>query len=144
MSRVECHMSRVTRTLLIRTAQRWRPAVAVDLSPMPLTRRTFLSVTGQAIAVALVGCSRTDPAWEKNIANLDSRITELMKKLRVPGVSIAIVRDASLAWTKSFGVRDKSTAAPVDEGTIFSAQSMSKPVFAYRVMKLCEQGMLNL
>jgi CubicO group peptidase (beta-lactamase class C family) len=41
-------------------------------------------------------------------------------------------------------VRDTSTGAPVDEGTIFSAQSMSKPVFAYRVMKLCEQGVLDL
>ena len=41
-------------------------------------------------------------------------------------------------------MRDRSTGVPVDDDTIFSAQSMSKPVFAYRVMKLCEQGMLDL
>ena len=111
---------------------------------MSLTRRTFLIVSGQVISVGLVGCARTQPAWEKSITSLDGRITELMKKLRVPGVSIAIVRDAQIAWTRSFGVRDASTGAPVDEGTIFSAQSMSKPVFAYRVMKLCEQGVLDL
>src|SRR5688572_242141 len=111
---------------------------------MSLTRRIFLSVTGQAISAVLLGCSRADSAFEKSVANLASRITELMQKLRVPGVSIAIVRDAQVAWAKSFGVRDESTAVPVDAGTIFSAQSMSKPVFAYRVMKLCEQGVLNL
>ena len=33
---------------------------------------------------------------------------------------------------------------PVDYDTVFEAQSMSKPVFAYRVMKLCEQGVLDL
>src|SRR5688572_20662951 len=111
---------------------------------MSLTRRIFLSVTGQAISAVLLGCSRADSAFEKSVANLASRITELMQKLRVPGVSIAIVRDAQVAWAKSFGVRDESTAVPVDAGTIFSAQSMSKPVFAYRVMKLCEQGVLDL
>ena len=111
---------------------------------MSLTRRAFLIVGGQVISVGLVGCARTQPAWEKSITSLDGRITELMKKLRVPGVSIAIVRDAEIAWTRSFGVRDTSTGAPVEESTIFSAQSMSKPVFAYRVMKLCEQGVLDL
>src|SRR5262249_52601626 len=33
---------------------------------------------------------------------------------------------------------------PVDDDTIFEAASMSKPVFAYAVMKLCEKGVLNL
>jgi hypothetical protein len=61
---------------------------------MSLTRRAFLIVGGQVISVGLVGCARTQPAWEKSITSLDGRITELMKKLRVPGVSIAIVRDA--------------------------------------------------
>lgn len=122
----------------------WHCTTTVDLASMSLTRRTFFSVTGRLISVALVGCARTQPAWETSIASLEGRITELMKKLRVPGVSIAIVRDAQIAWTNSFGVRDTSTGAAVDDGTIFSAQSMSKPVFAYRVMKLCEQGVLDL
>ena len=82
--------------------------------------------------------------WEKSITDLEKRISDLMVELRVPGVSVAIVRDARVAWTKSFGVRDRSTGVPVDDDTIFSAQSMSKPVFAYRVMKLCEQGVLDL
>jgi CubicO group peptidase (beta-lactamase class C family) len=47
-------------------------------------------------------------------------------------------------WTGHFGVRDRATGVPVDDATVFSAQSMSKPVFAYRVMKLCEQGVLDL
>jgi CubicO group peptidase (beta-lactamase class C family) len=119
---------------------------------MSLTRRAFLRVSGTGIASGLVGCSRPldsprnagGVAWEKSIANLERYILDLMKELRVPGVSVAIVRDGRIAWTKAFGVRDQSTGVPVDDDTIFSAQSMSKPVFAYRVMKLHEQGVLDL
>ena len=67
-----------------------------------------------------------------------------MAELRVPGVSVAIIKDAKIAWRKGFGVRNQHTAVPVDYDTVFEAQSMSKPVFAYRVMKLREQGVLDL
>jgi CubicO group peptidase (beta-lactamase class C family) len=67
-----------------------------------------------------------------------------MKTLQVPGASVAIIQDARVAWKKSFGVRDQSIGVPVDDNTVFSAQSMSKPVFAYRVMKLWERGVLDI
>ena len=67
-----------------------------------------------------------------------------MRARQVPGVSIALIRDARVAWTGHFGVRDRTGGVPVDDATVFSAQSMSKPVFAYRVMKLAEQGVLDL
>ena len=105
-------------------------------------RRTFLSLGGAGIAVSLMGCSSA--IWRRRVAKLDAQIRELMQRLRVPGVAVALIREARLAETKCFGVRDRASGAPVDEATIFSAQSMSKPVFAYRVMKLCEQGVLDL
>ena len=67
-----------------------------------------------------------------------------MAARQVPGVSLALIRDARIAWTGHFGVRDRASGAPVDDATVFSAQSMSKPVVAYRVMKLCELGVLDL
>jgi len=67
-----------------------------------------------------------------------------MVELHVPGVSLALIKDARIAWHKGFGVKDQLTGAPVEDETVFEAQSMSKPVFAYRVMKLCEQGVLDL
>jgi len=116
------------------------------------TRRAFLSVGGSGISFALAGCSRAldsrrawgSATWEKRTAKLNEQINDLMNRLRVPGVSVALIQDARIAWTKGFGVRDQSTGVPVDDATIFSAQSMSKPIFAYRVMKLCEQRVLEL
>ena len=67
-----------------------------------------------------------------------------MTEFKVPGLSLALIRDASVAWRRGFGVRSRSSSDPVDDDTVFEGQSMSKPVFAYRVMKLCELAVLDL
>jgi CubicO group peptidase (beta-lactamase class C family) len=123
---------------------------------MSFTRREILSLGGPGLAagslIACLGCSRQAETtrragastWEASVAELERRIRQSMNDLRVPGVCVAIIRDARIAWKSSFGLRDRTTGVPVGEDTVFSAQSMSKPVFAYRVMKLWEQGVLDI
>jgi len=67
-----------------------------------------------------------------------------MQESTVPGLSIGIIKDAKLAWRRGFGVKDSVSKEPVDTDTMFEAASMSKPVFAYVVMKLCETGVIQL
>jgi CubicO group peptidase (beta-lactamase class C family) len=67
-----------------------------------------------------------------------------MEDTKTPGLSIAIIRDARVEWARGFGLKDRASRAPVDDGTIFEAASMSKPVFAYAVMNLCERGIMDL
>jgi len=62
----------------------------------------------------------------------------------VPGVSIAVINHGQLEWAQGLGVRDLDTQAPVTETTLFQAGSISKPVFAVAVMRLVEQGRLEL
>src|SRR5215472_13521939 len=75
---------------------------------------------------------------------LDELVPRLMREGDVPGVSVAVVRDGSVVWHRAFGVKDAGTGAPVDDNTIFEAASLSKPVFAYAVMKLADAGRLDL
>jgi CubicO group peptidase (beta-lactamase class C family) len=82
--------------------------------------------------------------WKTLIANLEKQIPGLMKEALVPGLSIAIIKDAKLLWRRGFGVKDSASKEPVDNDTVFEAGSTSKPVFAYVVMKLCEKGVMNL
>jgi CubicO group peptidase (beta-lactamase class C family) len=67
-----------------------------------------------------------------------------MEEAKVPGLSIAIIKDAKLFWRRGFGVKDRASKEPVDNDTVFEAASTSKPVFAYAVMKLCEKGVMDL
>lgn len=62
----------------------------------------------------------------------------------IPGLSLAYVKNGKIAETYHLGVRSFDTGAPVDEGTVFAAASLSKPIFAYGVMKLVEAGQLDL
>ena len=75
---------------------------------------------------------------------LETSIPGWLQQERVPGLSIVIVHDAAIAWQRGFGVRDAASNSPVTADVMFEAASMSKPVFAYLVMKLAEAGVLDL
>jgi len=75
---------------------------------------------------------------------LDKRVPELLAETKVPGLSIAVVKESSLALRRSYGVANVETKAPISDDTIFEAGSVSKTVFAYAVLKLCEKGVLAL
>jgi len=77
-------------------------------------------------------------------ADLQAFIPQLMNEARVPGLQIALIRDGKIAWHQGFGVRNAETGGPVTDETIFEAASLTKPFFAYYVMKLAEQGVLSL
>jgi CubicO group peptidase (beta-lactamase class C family) len=115
-------------------------------------RRDFLgfSVRGIVFAPALLrvqaaGGKRDGVAdWDKAIGAFEKQLPLLMQAHNVPGASLAMFRDTKVAWRRGFGVKDASSGAAVDVDTIFEAASMSKPVFAYAVRKLCEKGVMNL
>ena len=87
---------------------------------------------------------RTTGAAPDELRQLERLIPELMDQGIVPGVSVAILRDARVVWHREFGVRDARSRVPVDANTVFEAASVSKTVFAYAVMQLCDRGTLSL
>ena len=71
-------------------------------------------------------------------------LADRMNFYHTPGVSLAIIDNFEVAWAGGFGVRRAGTGRPVDRRTLFQAGSISKPVFALAVMRLVEQGRLDL
>jgi CubicO group peptidase (beta-lactamase class C family) len=122
-----------------------------------MRRRDFLlQSTETALGLSLlpiIGCSTQQqdrpPPTETPLlgalrADLESKVPMWMTEYNVPGVSIAVIQNAEIAWRRAFGVKDVASNVPVDADTMFEAASMSKPVFAYVVMKLCETGVMDL
>jgi len=87
---------------------------------------------------------KTNVAEETLISQLETEIPAIMEKAMIPGLSIAVVRDGKMMWTKGFGIRSAETKETVTDETLYEAASLSKPVFAYAVMKLVERGRLDL
>jgi CubicO group peptidase (beta-lactamase class C family) len=81
---------------------------------------------------------------EETVLQLEKDIPEQMKKAKVPGLAIALVRNGKTAWAHGFGIKESKTSQPVTEDTVFEAASLSKPVFTYGVLKLVDQGKLGL
>jgi CubicO group peptidase (beta-lactamase class C family) len=102
-------------------------------------RRTVVCAAVFAAAARMRGAGSPATPGE-----LERRIPELMRAGDVPGLQIALVRDGKVAWRRAFGVRDASSGAPVADDTIFEAASLSKPVFAYAVLRLVDAGTIDL
>jgi CubicO group peptidase (beta-lactamase class C family) len=119
------------------------------------SRRAFLGQVADGAAMlslsngmghAVHSRDRHDPkkAMEGTIQEISSMLPPLMERESVPGVSIALIHEGRVAWQRGFGVRSVTDSQPVSTQTIFEAASLSKPVFAYGVLKLCEAGKLDL
>ena len=66
-----------------------------------------------------------------------------MSRLHVPGVSVAVLHDGMIEWSKGYGITRKG-GAPVTPDTLFQAGSISKPVTALAALRLVEQHRLSL
>lgn len=78
------------------------------------------------------------------VARLEEHLPQLMRERKVPGLAIALIRDGEVVWHHGFGVKNNKTKERVDDATVFEAASLSKPVFAYAVLRLVDEGKFDL
>jgi CubicO group peptidase (beta-lactamase class C family) len=71
-------------------------------------------------------------------------LKEVMERFRVPGVSVAVIKDFEIHWAKGYGIADVKAGTPVTTDTMFQAASISKPVAAMAVLRAVQEGKLTL
>jgi CubicO group peptidase (beta-lactamase class C family) len=106
----------------------------------------FILITTVSLSLSArqISSAQDQDSTAATIERLEKDIPELMKKADLPGLSTALIRDGKIVWTKGFGVRNAETKDPVTGETIFEAASLTKPVFAYAVLKLVNEGKIDL
>lgn len=114
-----------------------------------VTRRGLLAGSSGLFALAALPPSARAAArcaiadWIPGDAFLQD-LPRQMQALDVPGIGIAVVEAGRLAWSHGLGMADAERSTPVDDGTLWEAASLSKPVFAYAVLQLVDRGQLGL
>lgn len=71
-------------------------------------------------------------------------IIDRMNYYKVPGVSIAVIKDYKIDWAKGYGLSDTSKNISVTTETMFSAGSISKFLMAVTALKMVENGQIEL
>ena len=108
-------------------------------------------------SVLLVACKKQEKkhALEENTI-LTYRGTEIpsqvltnflqgqMDSLGISALSIAVINEGKIAYNKSLGFANLDKKIKVNDESIFEAASLSKPVFAYFVMRLTEKYIIDL
>jgi CubicO group peptidase (beta-lactamase class C family) len=95
-----------------------------------------------ALAAASPAAAQTPTA--ETVQALEARIPQLMEAAEIPGLSVALLEGGEVVWSGAFGVAGTESGAPVHETTVFEAASLSKPVFAYAVLRLADRGEFDL
>jgi CubicO group peptidase (beta-lactamase class C family) len=104
---------------------------------------SFASALPQASLSSLM--ARIEGPQVPNRQGYDSyTIEEILKRNRVPGISVAVIKDFAVHWAKGYGVADIKTSEPVTPETLFQAASISKPVTALAFMRMVQEGKVAL
>ncbi|MHC4533998.1 MAG: serine hydrolase [Planctomycetota bacterium] len=79
-----------------------------------------------------------------SIPEMEATTTSIMEKAAVTGLSCAIINDSKIVYCRAFGLKNKKNGKPNNEQTVFASASLAKPIFAYLVMLLVEEGVFKL
>lgn len=75
---------------------------------------------------------------------LDNRIANLMEAYDIPGANIALIKGGEIIYTKAFGYADLEARRKMTTDTYLRVESISKSVTAWGVLRLAEQGKIQL
>ena len=102
------------------------------------------------IAVLLVAMPLHAAGTEKPIvaakdpAELELRITRILEKHKVPGMSAVIADQNGITWVAGVGQADLATGKAATPDTLFRIGSISKTFVGLAALKLVEEGRLDL
>lgn len=81
---------------------------------------------------------------QEDIEEIDVLIEDYMSKFSLPGVSLAIAKDGALVYQKGYGFADVESGEEVNVDHVFRIASCSKPYTGMAIMKLVENGAIEL
>jgi CubicO group peptidase (beta-lactamase class C family) len=121
---------------------------------MYVSRRRFVLGTAGAVigaaharaawpAQAVLSSGKpSGPSWRPS-ANFLRHLPRLLELASVPGLSLGVVEGGRI-WCRGFGQAVEDPAQPASPDTVFEAASLGKPLFAYAVLRLVDEKVLNL
>jgi CubicO group peptidase (beta-lactamase class C family) len=112
-----------------------------------MTKRIILALSLCVFIVAFFGNTclfGTNRNPDDPFAQARSLIQEMLKKQKVPSISVAVAKDGKILWKESFGWANIEKKIKATPHTMYSLASISKPITATGLMVLVERGLVDL
>jgi CubicO group peptidase (beta-lactamase class C family) len=75
---------------------------------------------------------------------IDRYVKAEMARYRIPGLSLAILKDDSLVMARGYGLANVELRVPATDSTVYETGSVTKQFTAAAIVMLAEQGRLSL
>ncbi|MFX0124238.1 MAG: serine hydrolase [Candidatus Hodarchaeota archaeon] len=75
---------------------------------------------------------------------LERHLIDIMKDMKIPGLTLGVVREGEPVYIKGFGARNLTCNLPMTPDTLFGIGSITKSFTSVAIHQLVEQGKLNL
>lgn len=75
---------------------------------------------------------------------MEESIPMWLEKYNIPAAGVALIHEGEVSWVKAFAQSEPESAPSVGPDSLFQAASISKTVTAWGIMKLAEEGRLDL
>ena len=108
--------------------------------PEKKTVKCFLATIAALILLAVSPCAAQDPLT----ARVDEYVKAEQQKQRIPGISLAVIKDGQVVLAKGYGLANVEHQVPVKPETVFQSGSVGKQFTAMAVMMLVEEGKVTL
>lgn len=114
--------------------------------PRRLARALGAATVMTAALAGLPATAHAETAADGRAAEMRSRLenSNWLSTFEVPGVAVVQIRDGAITWSKGYGTSNTTTGVPVTPDTIFRVGSITKSVTAWGVMRLVEEGRMDL
>jgi CubicO group peptidase (beta-lactamase class C family) len=115
------------------------------MRPAHPLRIVYLSIAAFLLFTRIVGAQqKEDLPHPKTLPELQKAMKDVVDKANLTGAGVALVSNGELLWCGGFGKADLASGRDITCDTEFRVGSVSKTFVALALLKLQEEGKINL
>ncbi|MFK7923470.1 MAG: serine hydrolase domain-containing protein [Bacteroidia bacterium] len=110
--------------------------------PLPLS--SFFKSSLFVCSFLLIATIAQAQSESEKTQRLDQTIEQLRENLSIPGMAIAVSQNGKMLYSQAFGYADLKEKIPATDSTLFRLASVSKLLTNMAIVKLHQEGKLNI
>jgi CubicO group peptidase (beta-lactamase class C family) len=111
---------------------------------MNLKRRIIVALLCLALPLSAANAQNGRDLPKAKLEKIEAAIAAWMAQHKAPALSVAVVRNNQLTWSKGYGLADVENSVAARADTVYRLASITKSVTAVAVMQLVEKGKIDL